>query len=137
MISSEFLDPELLVGVAEDLALGKVAVGFCVLEGRSKLLSEAWGFGLVDTEGVAAAEVGEDTDGKLNVETALLLDAIREDVLSRDDVATREFVTTRVAGEVAKNVPGTEETMAVFPEVKSAVQSSRELPFMQQPKAEQ
>lgn len=92
---------------------------------------------------MAPAEVGEDTDGKLNVGTALLLDAIRVDVLRRDVVATREVVatrgvvTTRVAGVVAKSVPGTEESMAVFPEVKSAVQSSRELPLMQQPKVVQ
>lgn len=86
---------------------------------------------------MAASEVGEDTgDGILNVGTALLLDAIREDDLRRDVVATREFVatrgvvTTRVAGVVAKSVPGTEEA-------KSAVQSSRELPLMQQPKVEQ
>lgn len=40
MISSEFLDPELLVGVAEDVVLGRVAVVVCVLEGRSEMLSE-------------------------------------------------------------------------------------------------
>lgn len=93
---------------------------------------------------MAAFEVGEDTtDGTVNVGRALLLDAIREDVLRRDVVATREFVatrgvvTTRVAGVVAERVPGTEESMTVFPEVKSAVQSSRELPLMQQPKVVQ
>lgn len=149
MIPSEFLDPELLAVVAEDVVLGKEAVVVRVLEGRSEMLAEFWRFGLVDPEGVAAAKVGEDTDGKLSVGTSLLLDAIREDVLRRDVVATREavatrevvatrgVVTTRVAGVVAERVPGTEEAMTVFPEVKSAVQSSRELPLMQQPKVEQ
>lgn len=65
---------------------------------------------------MAAFEEGEDTtDGTVNVGTAPLLDAIREDVLRRDVVATREFVatrgvvTTRVAGVVAERVPETEE----------------------------
>lgn len=40
MISSEFLDPELLAGVAEEVVLGKVAAVVRVLEGRSEMLSE-------------------------------------------------------------------------------------------------
>lgn len=80
MISSEFLAPELLAVVAEGAVLGKVAAVVRVLEGRSEMLSEVWRFGLGDTEGVAAAKVGEDTDGKLVVGTALLLYEISEDV---------------------------------------------------------
>lgn len=40
MISSEFLDPELLVGVAEDVVPVKVAVAVCVLEGIFEMLLE-------------------------------------------------------------------------------------------------
>lgn len=80
MISSEFFAPELLAVVAEGAVLGKVAAVVRVLEGRSEMLSEVWRFGLVDTEGVAAAKVGEDTDDKLVVGTALLLYEISEDV---------------------------------------------------------
>lgn len=83
------------------------------------------------------AEVGEDTDGVLNVGVALLLDARREDVLRRDVVATRGVDATRVVGLVANSVPGTEGARVVSPEVSSAVQSSRELPLTQQPKVVQ
>ena len=91
---------------------------------------------LVDT-GVAAAEVGEDTDGELNVGTALLLDAIRDEVLRRDVVATRGFVETRVLGVVENNVPGMEGAKVVSPEDKFASQSARVLPLRQQPKVVQ
>lgn len=91
----------------------------------------------MDTGVVAAAEVGEDADGELDLGISLLLDGIREDVIGRDDVATREFIATRVAREVAESVPGREETMAVCPEVKYAVQSARDMPLTQQPKVVQ
>lgn len=92
--------------------------------------------GLVDTS-VAAAEVGEDTEGELNVGTALLLDAIRDEVLRRVVVATRGFVETRVLDMVENNVPGTEGAMVVSPEAKFASQSARLLPLRQQPKVVQ
>lgn len=93
--------------------------------------------------GVVAAKVGEDAEGELDVRTALLLDATRDVVVKREDVATSGVVATSwdvattVVGFVASRVLGTEGARAVFPEVRFALHSARELPLMQQPKVAQ
>lgn len=86
---------------------------------------------------MATARVGEVTDRELGVGTALLLDAMRDDVATRDVVATRAVVAMRVVGLVAYSVPGTDGARAVFPEDSSALHSARLLPLMQQPKVAQ
>lgn len=86
---------------------------------------------------MAAAEVGEDKDGELNLGTALLLAPIGEDVIIRDDVATRGIVATLVVGVVANSVPGTEGANVVSPGDESTPQYSREMPLLQQPKVVQ
>lgn len=86
---------------------------------------------------MATARVGEVADRELGVRTALTLDAIRDDVATRDVVETRGVVAMRVVGLVAYSVPGTDGARAVLPEDRSALQSARLLPLMQQPKVVQ